>query len=150
MLVVVPEAGLESNRKKALNLQTLEKMVRKSQMPSTLAFSVPFITGLVLILDLKNMPSATSDDVNSYFNHLSAVNIWHLHRVSLISLRLPGHPEMIPAKGIFTLLAQHTCRFIQFSSNLFRATPWGTTIQSFFDYVGVSQHSVPSIPFLFH
>lgn len=27
--------------------------------------------------------------------------------------------------------------------------PWGTTIQSFFDYVGVSQHPMPSIPFLF-
>ena len=103
---------------------------------STLAFSVPFITGLVLILDLKTHQWQP-------LNHLSAFKIWHLHGGFLLYIteiaRAP--PKWYPQKDFLRFWPNTLAGSYQFSSNLFtvfRAMPWGTTIQSFFEQVSLN------------
>ena len=106
MLAVLPETG------RSLDLQTsfwltssiLETIkgpkIPKCPKKSTLAFSVPFITGLVLILDLTTcqlQPLMTSTPTSTTFLPL---NLAHLHGVSHKIARAPRND---PSKGIFTL-----------------------------------------------
>ena len=119
MLAVVPKTG------RSLDLQTSfwwtssilgdNKRWENPQMPkkSTLAFSVPFITGLVLILDLTTwqlQPLMTSTPTSTTCLPL---NLVHLHggfsHITEIAVCTPKRP---PQKEFSPFLAQHTCRFI--------------------------------------
>lgn len=153
MLAVVPETG------RSLDLQTsfwLTSSILENKRSENPKMPKKIHLGLLSAIHHRfganlgpnNMPAAASDDFNSYFNHLSAFKSGAFARG--FSQDCAGTPKRPLKRNFHPFWPNTLADSYRFSFNLFRAMPWGTTIQSFFDYMGVSQHPMPSIPFLFH